>query len=47
MGQRDRPHGRGQYLTSEAYELKVAVERIPAKLHLAPLYDPKNERVRS
>ncbi len=35
------------YLTSGAYELEVACERVPARLHLAPLYDPKNERVRS
>jgi sarcosine dehydrogenase len=36
-----------EYLTSGRYELEVACERIPATVHLAPLYDPKNERVRS
>ena len=35
-----------EYLTSGTYELEVATERVPAKLHLQPLYDPKNERVR-
>jgi sarcosine dehydrogenase len=36
-----------EYLTSGRYELEVACERVPATVHLAPLYDPKNERVRS
>jgi 4-methylaminobutanoate oxidase (formaldehyde-forming) len=35
-----------EYLTSGSYELEVAAERVPAKLHLQPLYDPRNERVR-
>jgi 4-methylaminobutanoate oxidase (formaldehyde-forming) len=35
------------YLTSGSYELEIATERLPAKLHLAPLYDPKMERVKS
>jgi 4-methylaminobutanoate oxidase (formaldehyde-forming) len=35
-----------EYLTSGSYELEVACERVPAQIHLAPLYDPKNERVR-
>jgi 4-methylaminobutanoate oxidase (formaldehyde-forming) len=35
-----------EYLTSGNYELEVACERVPAQLHLQPLYDPKNERVR-
>ncbi len=35
-----------EYLTSGGYELEIACERVPAQLHLAPLYDPKNERVR-
>ncbi len=34
------------YLTSGDYELVVATERTPAKLHLEPLYDPKGERVK-
>ena len=28
-------------------QFEVACERVPATVHLAPLYDPKNERVRS
>jgi 4-methylaminobutanoate oxidase (formaldehyde-forming) len=35
------------YLASGAYELEVATERVPAKLHTAPLYDPANRRVKS
>ena len=35
-----------EYLTSGSYELEVACERVPAKLHLQPLHDPGNERVR-
>ena len=35
-----------EFLTSGSYELEVATERVPAILHLAPLYDPKMERVR-
>jgi 4-methylaminobutanoate oxidase (formaldehyde-forming) len=35
------------YLTSGAYELEIATERVPAKLHLAPLYDPGMERVKA
>jgi 4-methylaminobutanoate oxidase (formaldehyde-forming) len=36
-----------EYLTSGAYELEIATERVPAKLHLAPLYDPRMERVKA
>lgn len=35
------------YLTSGAYELVVAQTRVPAKVHLAPLYDPKGLKVRA
>ncbi len=35
------------YLMSGSYELEVATSRVPARLHLAPLYDPTNARVRS
>jgi sarcosine dehydrogenase len=35
------------YLSAGKYELDVATERIACSLHLAPLYDPKMERVRS
>ena len=34
------------FLTSGSYELEVASERMPAQLHLGPLYDPKGERVK-
>ncbi len=35
------------YLKAGAYELEIATERVPCTLHLAPLYDPKMERVKS
>jgi 4-methylaminobutanoate oxidase (formaldehyde-forming) len=35
------------WLETGRYELEVATERVPAALHLAPLYDPKMERVRA
>ena len=34
------------WLRQGAYELVVATERVPARLHLAPLYDPSAARVR-
>ena len=34
------------FLTSGAYELEVASERVPARLHLGALYDPTGARVR-
>ena len=34
------------FLTTGSYELEVASERVPARLHLGPLYDPKGERVK-
>ena len=34
------------YLTSGSYELEVATERVPAKIHLQPLYDPGMSRIR-
>jgi 4-methylaminobutanoate oxidase (formaldehyde-forming) len=34
------------FLQGGRYELEVAGERVPARLHLEPLYDPKNERVK-
>lgn len=33
------------FLLSGSYELEVAGERVPAKLHLGPLYDPENTRI--
>ena len=35
------------YLLSGSYELEVASERVPAELHLAPLYDPEARRPRT
>ncbi|MEO8669598.1 MAG: aminomethyltransferase family protein, partial [Bauldia sp.] len=35
------------YLKSGAYELEVATERVPAQLHMGPLYDPANTKVRA
>jgi len=34
------------YLAAGRYELEVATERVPATLHMAPLYDPANARVK-
>ncbi len=34
------------FLTTGSYELEIASERVPARLHLGPLYDPKGERVK-
>jgi 4-methylaminobutanoate oxidase (formaldehyde-forming) len=36
-----------EWLRSGRYELEVATERVPATLHLGPLYDPESERIRS
>ncbi len=35
------------YLRSGRYELEVATERVPATLHLRPLYDPEMARVKA
>ncbi len=35
------------FLAAGSYELEVAAARVPAKLHLAPLYDPASARARS
>ena len=35
------------YLKSGTYELVVAQEKVPATLHLDPLYDPAGERVKA
>ncbi len=34
------------WLMSGRYELEVATERVPAHIHLAPLYDPRMERIK-
>jgi 4-methylaminobutanoate oxidase (formaldehyde-forming) len=36
-----------EYLRSGVYELEVASTRVPATIHFGPLYDPRNERLRS
>ena len=35
------------FINSGSYEIDIAGERFPAKASLRPIYDPKNERVRS
>ena len=35
------------YVQGGAYELEVATERVPAQMHMEPLYDPKMQRVKS
>jgi glycine cleavage system aminomethyltransferase T/glycine/D-amino acid oxidase-like deaminating enzyme len=44
---RHQPGLSREYLLSGNYELEVATERIPCRIHLSSLYDPKMERVRS
>jgi len=35
------------WLEGGRYELEVAAERVPARIHFGPLHDPRNERVRA
>ncbi|HBG98338.1 MAG TPA: FAD-dependent oxidoreductase [Rhodobacteraceae bacterium] len=35
------------YVLSGEYELEIATERVPAQVHLTPLYDPQMARIRS
>ena len=35
------------YVTDGDYELEVATERVPAQVHLKPLYDPGMERIKA
>lgn len=43
-----RPEGLDTaWLEAGAYELEVAYERVPARLHLKPLHDPENSRVKA
>ncbi len=35
------------FMSSGSYELEVAAERIPARLHLRPLYDPTGARIKA
>ena len=34
------------YILSGEYELEVASERVTARVHMAPLYDPKMQRIK-
>jgi sarcosine dehydrogenase len=36
-----------EFLLAGDYKLEVATERVPAKLHMMPVYDPTNMRVKS
>ena len=43
-----RPEGvTREYLQSGSYELEVATERVPCKLHLGPRYDPTMVRIKA
>ncbi len=47
MGYVRRPEGvTDDFVLSGRYELEVASERVPAQVHMTPLYDPQNVRVR-
>jgi glycine cleavage system aminomethyltransferase T/glycine/D-amino acid oxidase-like deaminating enzyme len=35
-----------EYVLSGAYELEVGTQRVPCEVHLAPLFDPKMDRVK-
>jgi 4-methylaminobutanoate oxidase (formaldehyde-forming) len=35
-----------EFLTGDRYELEVATERVPARLHMSPLYDPAMTRIK-
>ncbi len=35
------------FLFAGDYELEVATERLPCRIHRGPLYDPKMERVKA
>lgn len=35
------------FLASGSYELVVAMEKVPARIHLEPLYDPAGDRIKS
>jgi sarcosine dehydrogenase len=48
MGYIRHPEGVTEdFILSGTYELEVASERVPAKVHLTPLFDPQNLRVKS
>jgi 4-methylaminobutanoate oxidase (formaldehyde-forming) len=35
------------FLASGNYELVVATEKVPARLHVEPLYDPAGDKVKA
>jgi 4-methylaminobutanoate oxidase (formaldehyde-forming) len=35
-----------EYLLAGSYELEVATERVPCRIHLEPLYDPRMGRIK-
>ena len=35
------------HVMSGAYELEVATQRVPCEVFMAPLYDPRMERIKS
>jgi len=48
MGQVENVEGVSvDFVKSGSYEIEIASVRYPAKVSLRPMYDPKNERVRS
>ncbi|MEZ5798983.1 MAG: glycine cleavage T C-terminal barrel domain-containing protein [Paracoccaceae bacterium] len=48
LGYVRRPEGvDADFVLSGRYELEVASERVPAEVHLAPLYDPEGLRVKA
>jgi len=36
-----------EYLRAGSYQLEVATERVPCRMHLEPLYDPRMERIKA
>jgi len=36
-----------EYLEQGTYKIEIAGTLYPATMHLAPLYDPSNEKIRS
>ncbi|MFI4868374.1 MAG: FAD-dependent oxidoreductase [Steroidobacterales bacterium] len=48
LGYVRRPQGLSrEYLLAGRYQLEAATERVACRIHLAPLYDPKMQRVRA
>ncbi|MSP87574.1 MAG: FAD-dependent oxidoreductase [Alphaproteobacteria bacterium] len=48
LGYVRNPDGVGDdYLRTGSYELEVATRRVPARLQIGPLYDPRSERIKA